>query len=176
MSKAAKQYSNRRMPSWLMVVAACIAVVNIIRLWPTDSRRVESLLYSLADRASCKGSEPARDIAAQNAQLLFRNPTTLRVEGLADDTYSLEQLVSEWLMVCSFERLALKFSQIDVTLWDHGAKAQARADLSVEIQNGGRTDHERRLASFTLVKLPSGYRISAVQISANIVNQPEPRP
>jgi hypothetical protein len=175
-------YSSTRRPgrSRYLAVAALLALAGTVLFWPTSSRRVERQITALSELLSCSG----RPLAPERIQALrdairsdFSAATAITIENAINDSFSHERLIQEIVDVCaSSTRLQIHLNQVAVDIGRDQLSAQARADINVEYEKEGRSDREHRRAIFTLHKEGQAYRIVAVEVSANIVSQPEPRP
>ncbi len=172
--------SRKRGRSKFIAAAAVLVLAGTMLFWPTSGRSVERQLISLSQVLSCSGRSmtPVRIQAMRNAiRSGFSPATDITIQGATNDSFSQEQLFQEIANICSRStRLQIHLNQVAVDIARDQLSAQARADISVEYENQGRLDREHRLAIFSLRKVVQSYRIAAVKVSANIVNQPEPRP
>jgi hypothetical protein len=175
-------YSSTRSSgrSRYIAVAAILALAGAIPLWPTTSRRVERQITALSELLSCSG----RPLGTDRIQALrdairanFSATTAMTIQSDINDSFSQERLVQAIVEACtSLTQLQIHLNQVAVDIGRDQLSAQARADVSIEYESRGRSDREHRRANFSLRKEGQSYRITAVEVSADIVNQPEPRP
>jgi len=164
------------------VSATCLAFLAVIVLFlPTESHRVKALLTSVSEGLACEGP-----ITANQAESLFRlfradfsDMTTVAISGseAINGSFSADDLLQQFTELCAHvSRLHVSLSQVSVDILGSGETAQARADASVEYIFLGRTEREHRQARFAIRREGQAYRIVATEMSAKVVNQPEPRP
>lgn len=178
----APYYFTRQRHVRLTVSATCLAFLVAIGLfWPTESRRVKTLLTSVSEALACDGP-----ITATQAQSILRRleadfseMTTVAISGseAINGSFSADELVQQFTELCAqARRFHVDLTQVSVDILGGGETAQARADVSVEYVLLGRTEREHRLARFTIRREGRAYRIVTADISPRVINQPEPRP
>ena len=148
--------------------------------WPTESRRIEWQLSSLARAASHDGPFLQSDWLQRLDAIIrtnFSAATSITIEGVANQTVSRDQIIQGLVEVArEATRLQLDFEHVLVNFSQDHQGAQVTADAIIERTTPERTDRERRHVSFALHREADMYRIIGVEGSAKIVNQPEPRP
>ena len=148
--------------------------------WPTDGRRIESQLSSLARAASHDGPSLQSDWLQRLDGVVrtnFSTSTSITLEGVANQTVSRDQIIQALVEVAGEStRLQLELEQLQVNFSQDHQGAQVTADAVIERSTTDRTDRERRHVSIALRREAGMYRIIGVEGSAKIVNQPEPRP
>ena len=163
-----------------LAFAALLALAGTIPLWPTSGRRVERQITALSELLSCSG----RPLAPERIQTIrdairsdFSATTAITIQNTINDNFSHEQLTRTIVEACTgSKRLQIHLNQVAVDIGRDQLSAQAHADINLEYEKEGRSDQDHRRAIFSLHKEGQSYRIVAVEVSANIVNQPEPRP
>ena len=167
---------------YVTVSATCLTLLAVIvHFLPTESRRVKTLLTSVSEALACDGP-----ITADQAESLRRmleadlsEMTTVAISGSEsiNGSYSREDLRRQFIELCArLNRFRVDLAQVSVDILGSGELAHARADASVEYVFLGRTEREHRLARFTIRQEGQTYRVVAAEMSAAVVNQPEPRP
>ena len=162
--------------------ATCLVLLAVIVLFlPTESRRVKALLTSASEALACAG--PITADQAQSllrlAQADFSEKTTVTISGAEaiNGSFSADELLQQFTELCAHvSRFHVDLTKVSVDILGSGESAHARADASVEYVFLGRTEREHRQARFTIRREGQAYRIVAAEMSAAVVNQPEPRP
>jgi hypothetical protein len=177
-------YFTRQRHARFYVTASAtgLAFLAVIVLFlPTESRRVKTLLTSVSEALVCAG--PITAAQAESTRHLveadFSETTTVTISGAEaiNGSFSADELLQQFTELCAHvSRFHVDLTQVSVDILGSGQTAHARADASVEYVFLGRTEREHRLARFTIRREGQAYRIVAAEMSAKVVNQPEPRP
>jgi len=164
------------------VSATCLAFLAVVVLfWPTEGRRVKTLLTSVSEALACDGPITANQAASllRLTQANFSETTTVAISGseAPNGSFSADELLQQFTELCAHvSRFRVDLSQVSVDILGSGETSHAHADASVEYVLLGRTEREHRLARFIIRREGRAYRIVAAEMSAKVVNQPEPRP
>lgn len=167
---------------YVTVSATCLAFLAVIvLLLPTDDRRVKTLLTSVSEALACDGpiAEDQAESLRRLVQADFSATTTVAISGSAalNGSYSREELLQQFTELCArVNGFRVILTQISVDIPGSGVSAYARADASVQYVSLGRTEREHRQARFTIRQAGQANQIVAVEMSAKVVDQPEPRP
>jgi len=167
---------------YVTVSASCLAFLAVIALFlPTESRRVKTLLTSVSEALACAGPITADQTESllRVVQDSFSEKTTVTISGAEaiNGSFSADELLQQFTELCAHvSRFHVDLTQVSVDILGSGETAHARADASVEYVLLGRTEREHRLARFIIRREGRAYRIVAAEMSAKVVNQPEPRP
>jgi hypothetical protein len=175
-------YFTRQRHARLTAFAICLGLSVVIGLlWPTESRCVQTLLTSVSEALACDG--PVTATQAQSLHRLvqadFSAKTTIAISGpkAINGSFTTDELFRQFTELCAdLGRFHVDLSQVSVDLLGSGETAQASADASVEYVLLGRTEREHRQARFTIRREGRAYRIVAAEVTAGVINQPEPRP
>ena len=148
--------------------------------WPNKVRRIERQLSNLAASVSHEGPAVSGDwlktLESQIQSNFSTTTTEVTIEGVVNEGLSQEQIVQRVAqLAASSTALSVKLSHLTVEITPDQDRAQASADLIVEIATHERTDRERRHVTISLQQQSGKFTIVAVEASAGIVNQPEPR-
>jgi hypothetical protein len=160
------------------IALICLAIGLLV--WPNNRRRVQRQLEALAEVASCPGQPKAasrNDVIREAVFANFAESAVVDVQDVVNSSFDRDQLIQQLHDICgALTQLHLQLNQVSVDIAPNEATAQAQADVVVQYEAENRHYAERRRVDITLRRERQAYRITAVRISASIVNQPEPRP
>ena len=175
-----RKQPDRRGRLTLMAIGLVICSVIVLLAWPSNSRRIQRQLETLAERTSCSGQPQADSRSELIREVVFDNfaeAAAVDVQGAVNANFDREQLVQHLTDVCEWSRqLHVHLNQVSVDISPGEVTAQARADVLVQYESESRHYSERRQADISLRRERQAYKITAIHVSASIVNQPEPRP
>jgi molybdenum cofactor biosynthesis enzyme MoaA len=158
-----------------------IFVGAVFLFWPSKVRRIEHRLSTLAAAVSHEGpavtSDWLKTLQEQIQTNCSTSTTEVTIDSVVNEALSQEQIVQGVAQLAANSvALRVRFEHLSVELTPNQERAQVSADAIVEMVTQNRADREKRHVTFSLQQRSGEFRIVAVEASANIVNQPEPRP
>ena len=172
---------HKRAGSALKWGLSAISIAIVVSVWPNPRRQIERQIVGMADAVSHHGTIVDRDWLAGLSRNIHENcsngSTAVTIEGHVNEALSQEKIIEGVAQIAADStEFIVKFEHITVDLLGESKRAQVSADAIVEWTREHRAERERRHVIFSLQQDDRRYRVIAIEASANIVNQPEPRP
>jgi hypothetical protein len=175
-------HSLRRRAASLTLWGVLVILAAITFLcWPDKRLRIERQIWALANGVSHQGATVSSDWLRGLSETIeancSRTTTFVRVEGAVNQAFTQAELVDALAgLAATSTRLEVKLEPMTITLSGAPERAQVNVDAAVEIERDQRVDRERRHVFISLQQDGGQYRVVAVEASAKVVDQPEPRP
>lgn len=178
-----KHYHSSRRRAGSVVLWGLLAILVGVTLlfWPSKRRCIEGQVIAMANAISHEGATVNQDwlqgLEAAIRTNCSRTTTAVTIEGVVNEPFAQDQIIEALAaLAASSTRVIVKLEQLSTDLSGQPERAHVIADATVEIAHDHRVDRERRHVSFSLQQDAGKLRLVSVDASANIVNQPEPRP